>query len=281
MATPNFPVERARALLERLIPDGGSAPARKVHEAARRAGVPEWAIRKARKSLEIEVRFVGFGGNGWWEWRWAKSWTWRPPAPPAPSPPVCAWPCCTLAPRSKKATYCAIHKPASVRRNKREWARKDRALLCRARKRLAQRVDRVRLRAAGVVGTPVPEPPSECLQGNLPLLDAEAKPGVRKAAMVNRSHPRLSVRLGPGLMDRVTARAHTEGISVSVMLRKSLEAYTEDVGPEGVMIRLTPYYREQLVKRLGEYPGQEPGAVLERFMQLALDGSWLMTDREG
>ncbi len=59
------------------------------------------------------------------------------------------------------------------------------------------------------------------------------------------------------------------------MLRKSLETYTEHVGPEGVMIRLTPYYREQLIKRLGEYPGQQPAAVLERFMQLALDGSWL------
>ena len=46
------------------------------------------------------------------------------------------------------------------------------------------------------------------------------------------------------------------------------------------MIRLTPYYREQLVKRLREYPGQESGTILERFMQLALDGSWLLTDRE-
>lgn len=280
MSTPEFPVRRARALLERLIPTDRGAPAQKVNEAARREGVPEWAIRKARKTLDIEVGFVGFGRHGWWEWRWAKPWTRTPPTP-GPAPPlVCAWPGCALAPRSKKATYCAVHKPASVCRNKREWARKDRALLRRARKRLVQRVDRVRLRAAGVVGTPVPEPPSECLQGNLPLLDAEAKPGVRKAAMVNRSHTRLSVRLGPGLMNRVTARAHTEGISVSVMLRKSLEAYTGDVGPEGVMIRLTPYYREQLVKRLREYPGQESGTVLERFMQLALDGSWLLTDRE-
>ena len=65
------------------------------------------------------------------------------------------------------------------------------------------------------------------------------------------------------------------------MLRKSLETYTEDVGPGGVMIRLTPYYREELVKRLRDYPGQEPRAVLERFMQLALDGAWFLTDREG
>jgi len=61
-----FPVEYARALLEPLIPADGSTPARKVHEAAERAGVPEWAMRKARKSLELEVRFVGFGGDGWW-----------------------------------------------------------------------------------------------------------------------------------------------------------------------------------------------------------------------
>jgi hypothetical protein len=66
---PQFPVQRARALLERVIPDGGSAPARKVHEAAKRAGVPEWAVRKARKSLAIGVQFVGFGEDGWWEWR--------------------------------------------------------------------------------------------------------------------------------------------------------------------------------------------------------------------
>jgi hypothetical protein len=54
----------------------------------------------------------------------------------------------------------------------------------------------------------------------------------------------------------------------------------EDVGAEVVMIRLTPYYREQLVKRLREYPGQAPAAVLERFLQLALDGAWQLTDRE-
>ena len=86
-------------------------------------------------------------------------------------------------------------------------------------------------------------------------------------------------RLKPSLLDRVIAKARAEGIPVSDMLRRSLEIYTEDIGPEGVMIRLTPYYREQLIKRLGEYPGQEPGAVLERFMQLALDGAWLITDR--
>ena len=117
------------------------------------------------------------------------------------------------------------------------------------------------------------------LKGNLSLLDADAKRSVREAAVVSRGRARLSVRLESGLTDSVAARAHTEGIPVSGVVRKSLKTYTEDVGPEGVMIRLTPYYREQLVKRLREYPGQEPGAVLERFMQLALDGSWLLTDR--
>ena len=98
---------------------------------------------------------------------------------------------------------------------------------------------------------------------------------------MSRGRPRLTVRLEPGLLERVTARARTEGVPVSDMLRKSLETYTENVGPEGVMIRLTPYYREQLVKRLREHPGQKPVAVLEWFMQLALDGMWLLTDREG
>ena len=192
--------------------------------------MPEWAIRKARKSLALEVGFVGFGGDGWWEWRWGKPRT-RSPAPDLAPPPVCAWLGCDLAPRSKKATYCAIHKPASVCRNKREWARKDRALLRRARKRLVQRVDRVRLRAAGVVETPVPEPPSECLQGNLPLLDADAKRSEREAAVVSRGSPRLSVRLEPGLLLRVIAKARAEGVTVSDVLRKSLATYTEDVGP--------------------------------------------------
>ncbi len=78
---------------------------------------------------------------------------------------------------------------------------------------------------------------------------------------MSRGHPRLTVRLEPDLLDRVMAKARDEGVPVSDMLRRSLATYTEDVGPGGVMIRLTPYYREQLVKRLREYPGQEPGAV--------------------
>lgn len=98
--------------------------------------------------------------------------------------------------------------------------------------------------------------------------------------MMSRGRPRLSVRLEPDLFDRVTAKARAEGVQVSEILRKSLAIYTQDIGDEGVMIRLTPYYREQLIKRLHDYPGQETGAVLERFMQLALDGSWLLTDRE-
>ena len=64
-------------------------------------------------------------------------------------------------------------------------------------------------------------------------------------------------------------------------MRRSVAIFTRDVGDEGVMIRLTPYYREQLMKRLRDYPGQQPAAVLERFMQLALDGALIMTDREG
>lgn len=98
---------------------------------------------------------------------------------------------------------------------------------------------------------------------------------------MSRGHPRVSVRLDPALLNRVTARARAEAIHVSDILRRSLAIYTEDAEACGVMIRLTPYYRGQLRKRLhDDYPNHEPAAVLERFMQLALDGSWLLTDRE-
>ena len=97
---------------------------------------------------------------------------------------------------------------------------------------------------------------------------------------MSRGRPRLTVRLEPGLRDRVTAKARAKGIPVSDMLREALEACTDDVGPNSVIIRLTPYYRGQLVRRLAEYPRQAPAAVLERFVQLALDGAWLLTDRE-
>ena|SRR5215469_8181347 len=98
---------------------------------------------------------------------------------------------------------------------------------------------------------------------------------------MSRGHPRLTVRLDPALLASVAAKAETEGVPVSSVLRTSVAIFTQDVGDEGVMIRLTPYYREQLVKRLRDYPGQQPAVVLERFMQLALDGAWVMTDREG
>jgi hypothetical protein len=97
---------------------------------------------------------------------------------------------------------------------------------------------------------------------------------------MSRGHPRLTVRLEPELLESVNAKARATGVSGSSILRTSLAVFTRDVGDDGVMIRLTPYYREQLVKRLRDYPGQEPSAILERFMQLALDGAWLMTDRE-
>lgn len=167
MIRPEFPVQRARALLERLIPISGGVPARKVHGAAGRNGIPAWAIRKARKSMEIEVSFVGFGAEGWWEWRWKEPWTWEPPVQEPAPPPVCAWPGCDLPPRSRRAAYCAIHKPVSLRRTKREWARRDRAFLRRARKRLS-RVDRASLRTVEKPATPVPKPPSSCLRNALP-----------------------------------------------------------------------------------------------------------------
>ena len=96
---------------------------------------------------------------------------------------------------------------------------------------------------------------------------------------MSRGHRRLTVRLDPRLRDRAKAKARAEGIQVSEMLREALETWMEDVGP-AVMIRLTPYYRAQLVRRPGNYQGQAPAAVLERFMQLALDGAWLLTDHE-
>jgi len=75
-----YPVERARALLRHLLLKGGGTPAREVHAAAMRAGVPVWALRKARRTMTIAVRFVGFGPDGRWEWRWEHPPTWRPPA---------------------------------------------------------------------------------------------------------------------------------------------------------------------------------------------------------
>jgi len=139
-----YPVERARALLRHLLLKGGGTPAREVHAAAMRAGVPVWALRKARRTMTIAVRFVGFGPDGRWEWRWEHPPTWRPPAKQEQaaqqvSLPLCRWRGCGLPPRSEKAAYCAIHKALSVRQTKRAWARKDRALLRRARTRLAAR----------------------------------------------------------------------------------------------------------------------------------------------
>jgi hypothetical protein len=97
---------------------------------------------------------------------------------------------------------------------------------------------------------------------------------------MSRGCPRLSVRLEPALLERVTETAHRDGVPVSDVLRTSVAIYTEDVGADGVMIPLTPYYRDQLVKRLRDDPGQKPREVLERFLQLALDGAWMLTDRE-
>ena len=45
--------------------------------------------------------------------------------------------------------------------------------------------------------------------------------------------------------------------------------YAEDVGAEGVMSALTPITASS-----------SSSAVLERFLQLALDGAWILTDRE-
>ena len=98
---------------------------------------------------------------------------------------------------------------------------------------------------------------------------------------MSRGHRRLTVRLETELLGCIIAKARAEGVTISSILRTSLAIFTQDVGDAGVVIRLTPYYREQLVKRLRDFPGQRPSAVLERFMQLALDGAWVMTDREG
>jgi hypothetical protein len=182
-----FPIERARALLERLIPADGGVPARKVHEAARRANLPEWAIRKARRSLEIEVEFVGFGADGWWEWRWAEPRT-LPDPEPAPPASVCAWPECGLPPRSRRAAYCTTHKQEALRRNKRAWARKDRALLHRVRKRLARRVDRTSLRTAVKTATPVLESPSACLPAGVRPITPPAMVGATETVPTPPGH---------------------------------------------------------------------------------------------
>jgi hypothetical protein len=135
-----FPVERARALLRRVIPTSQSVPARKVHVAARQARIPEWALRKARRTMDIEVCFVGFGANGRWVWSRSAPWRWTPPDPePAPPAPTCGWPGCAAPPRSRRAVYCTAHKQLALRRSKRAWAQRDRASLRRARERLGRR----------------------------------------------------------------------------------------------------------------------------------------------
>lgn len=91
----------------------------------------------------------------------------------------------------------------------------------------------------------------------------------------------MSVRLDPALLDRVIVKAQAERVDVSEVLRKALAVYTGDATACGVMVPLTPYYREQLRKRLhDDYPNHKPTAVLERLLQLALDGSWLLTDQQ-
>jgi hypothetical protein len=46
---------------------------------------------------------------------------------------------------------------------------------------------------------------------------------------MSRGCPRLSVRVEPALLERVTETAHRNGVPVSAVLRTSVAIYTQDV----------------------------------------------------
>lgn len=297
MSAVQLPTPRARRLLRTLLRRGPRRVSAIIAEAQRR-GIPAWALRKAKARERVRSSRKGFGpGN---VVMWAPSWRWAIPRWPhvtadepsetdAPSPPRCAWDGCTDPSHSLRARYCAAHTERSLQESKRAWRLRHEALVREAMARLVPRRPRAsverRARANQLeTGTDAPRvrlSPSQTGNGV-----SDTRGPARSAAYrtitersVSRGCPRLSVRLEPVLLSRVTEAARVEGIPISDVLRRAVRIYTEDVGPDGVMIRLAPFDRERLVKRLRDYPRHNPRAVLERFVQLALDGGWILTDR--
>lgn len=297
MSAVQLPTPRARRLLRTLLRRGPRKASAIIAEAERR-GIPAWALRKAKAREHVRSSRTGFGPGHvvMWNpsWRWG---VWRAPVKEpdespenaAPSLPLCAWDGCTDPARSLRARYCAVHAKRSLDESKRTWRRRHEALVREAMARLALRRQRVpdgpgrENRAITGAGVPrLRSSPSPIVNGVSDTHDPSHNAAYRDIAehALSRGRPRLSVRLAPDLLDRVTAQAHAEGIPVSDVLRRAVGIYTEDVGLDGVMIPLAPYDRERLVKRLRDYAGQAPRAVLARFVQLALDGGWILTDRE-
>lgn len=119
-----FPVERARKLLRAVIPSEGDVPATRVYAAAQAAGIPRWAVRKARRSLRapvsdypgfpgwavrrcapllVRVQRRGYGTSGGWYWSWTKkaeprTWVSESEEPEPKVLRVCQWGDCGLPP---------------------------------------------------------------------------------------------------------------------------------------------------------------------------------------
>jgi hypothetical protein len=71
----NRRAERARSWLRKTL-DGGLMPAAEVIRLAHKAGLNEWALRRAKKRLGVRAVKVGGRRQGWgakWFWRAAKS----------------------------------------------------------------------------------------------------------------------------------------------------------------------------------------------------------------
>jgi hypothetical protein len=66
----NRRAERARSWLRRTL-DGGLMPSARILELARRSGINEWALRRAKKRLGIKAVKIGGKRQGWdakWFW---------------------------------------------------------------------------------------------------------------------------------------------------------------------------------------------------------------------
>jgi hypothetical protein len=71
----NRRAERARSWLRKTL-DGGLMPATEIIRLARKAGVNEWALRRAKKRLGVRAVNVGGRRQGWgakWFWTAARA----------------------------------------------------------------------------------------------------------------------------------------------------------------------------------------------------------------
>jgi hypothetical protein len=61
-------LDEAQEFLEAELDDGARHPAGDVLKAARRIGISEPTLRRARRRLGVETEKTGFGPDGAWEW---------------------------------------------------------------------------------------------------------------------------------------------------------------------------------------------------------------------